>query len=120
MSAQPNAAQKLLALLARKKGDGQSVFPRGDAKDLFCLLLLSSGVHLEQLPDNLHRLLGEFALKIGFTARPGVRLSQVVEAYFIAHPLHPELLAEFRRWVKDETGFEVPHPVKHRKKAIRA
>jgi len=112
--------QKLLQLLTRRGSDRRYKHPRRDTKDLLCLLILSSGIRSELLPAECQRLLGEFALKVGYTGKPeGLSLSQAVKAYFIRSPLDPDLLKEFRAWAKEELGFRPP-PSKGPQRMIRA
>jgi hypothetical protein len=113
----PIAGRRLLELLNRKRSDGRPVFPSRHVKDLFCLLVLSSGVRTELLPPNLQRMLGEFALRVGFSGKGS--LSNAVSAYFISHPLDPELLKEFRGWMKQDLGIHVPMPASARVASIK-
>lgn len=100
--------QKLLELITRRGADGRPVYPPRASKDLFCLLLLSSRIPSEGLSMECRRLLGEFALKVGFTGRPGTTLAQKVKAYFIRSPIDPALRRDFQDWIIKELRLPPP------------
>lgn len=110
---------KLFAFLMRRGADGHYLYDSRAVKDLFCLLLLRSRASVDQVPPIFRRLLGEFMLKVGFSARSSrLSLSEAVDIYFLGCPLDPRLVADFRVFLRDELGFEVPNPLR-RDRSIR-
>jgi hypothetical protein len=90
-------ALKFRELLAEKNDSGAPLYPRADVVDVLGLFFIAAKVDSSTLPEEYLKLLGEFALKIGYAAGDGSDTLQTkMETYFLECPPNPKLMSKLR------------------------
>jgi len=103
--AELHKAARLLAVFERKRDDGSYYFSEQDVQHFLPLVFLtvSGGAPSAELPDAVVQLLGLFASQAGVDAEDGPEAVQrAVERFYESNPVHPELLAAFQGFVREE------------------
>lgn len=98
-------AARLLAVFERKREDGGYYFSDDDVRHFLPLVFLtvSEGPPAAELPEAVVQLLGVFAAQAGVEPSDGAGdVQRAVERYYEEHPVHPELLAAFQKFVREE------------------
>lgn len=93
----------LPALLERKDEHGHSKFTADQRRDFLVAMILTVGVDRRELTPALQAMIESVAAQAG--VEPGQTKEETEErfrAYFEEHPVHPELMFELKRGVREE------------------
>lgn len=94
-------------ILTRRRKDGSFYYSNEDVARFIPVFLLTMGVDPRTLPPNIAQVVANFAGEAG--VKPGMSRDdarETIQAHLQKHPLHPELLFEVRRGMREERSTE--------------